>query len=60
MVWTPLHHIMKVCGPFENSNSSQDSGMRRRYGRLEFDWAETGQINVQLFAHIRIGPCGRF
>ena len=60
MAGTPLHHIMKVCGPFENSNSSQDGGMRWRNVRLEFDGAETGQINVQLFAHIRIGPCGRF
>ena len=60
MAWTPLHQIMKVCGPFENSNSSQDSGMRWRHVRLEFDGAESVQINVQLFAHIRIGPCGRF
>ena len=60
MVGTPLHHIMKVRGPFENSNGSEDSGMRWGHVCLEFDGAETGQINVQLFAHIRIGPCGRF
>ena len=60
MVWTPLHHIMKVCGPFENSNGSQDSAMWWGHICLEFDGAETGQIDIQLFAHIRIGPCGRF
>ena len=60
MVGTPLHHIMKVRGPFENSNGSEDSGMRWGHVCLEFDGAETGQINVQLFAHIRIGPCDRF
>ena len=60
MVWTSLHHIMKVRGPFENSNGSEDCGMRWGHVCLEFDGAETGQINVQLFAHIRIGPCGRF
>ena len=60
MVWTPLHHIIKVCGPFENGNGSQNSAKRWGHVRLKFDGAETGQINVQLFAHIRIGPCGRF
>ena len=60
MVWTPLHHIIKVCGPFENGNGSQNSAMRWGHVRLKFDGAETGHINVQLFAHIRIGPCGRF
>ena len=60
MVWTPLHHIMKVCGPFENGNGSQDSARWWGHIRLEFDGAETGQIDIQLFAHIRIGPCGRF
>ena len=60
MVWTPLHHIIKVHGPFENSNGFKDSGMRWGHVRLEFDGAETGQTNVQLFAQIRIGPCGRF
>ena len=60
MVWTPLHHIMKVCGPFENGNGSQNSAMSWGHVGLKFDGAETGQINVKLFAHIRIGPCGRF
>ena len=55
---TPLHYVMNVCGPFKNSNGSQDSAMRRRHIRLEFDGAVTGQINVQPFVHIRIGPCG--
>ena len=46
MVWTPLHHTMKACGPFENGNGSQDSAMWWGHLRLAFDGAETGQIDI--------------